>query len=160
MSKYDNQVYTDNVANNLKISSFEFAHIPLQLSKKEKVDIMVIDDNPKDVELLEELLRVEGDFNFSMQVWHKCSDALDYFSNLNIGYRLPDVIMLDFSMPGMNGMLVLQRLRQIKALDKTPIAIYSSNDNMSLIKDFKNHDATAFFGKPIDVDEFKRFLGM
>lgn len=68
-------------------------------------DILIVDDNPVNIELLMDLLEDEGYIN------------LEGITNpLNVQSRIqekrPDLILLDIRMPGMNGLELLELLKQ------------------------------------------------
>jgi CheY-like chemotaxis protein len=66
-------------------------------------DIMTVDDNPADLELLEEMLRQKG---------HKVrSFLLGGLALEAAALNPPDLILLDIKMPEMNGYEVCERLK-------------------------------------------------
>lgn len=123
------------------------------LVNKEVINIMTIDDNKKDSELFEELLSVEGNLKFSFSKWTNPSEAIYELKNTNF---LPDLIILDLIMPGINGKIVLDYLESINK--EIPVIVYSSMNNYENIKRVQlYHQVLAFFSKPVNVKEFESF---
>ena len=61
--------------------------------------------------------------------------------------ELPDVVLLDLMMPGMNGFEVLQRIRSNKAMANLPVIVLSSLAQPEDIKRSLEAGASAFLQK-------------
>jgi signal transduction histidine kinase/CheY-like chemotaxis protein len=112
--------------------------------------ILMIDDDPTHLDILREVLAPLG-FNVST--------AMDGPGGVISAARdLPDLILMDISMPGMTGWDVARMLRQNPALNKTKIAVVSANAH-----EFNpgGEDAThdAFIMKPVDVHVLLECIG-
>lgn len=72
------------------------------------VNVMIADDHSMIREGLKQLLELEGDF----KVVAEACDGVDCLNKLtNI---IPDILLLDINMPNMNGLEVLQKLKERK----------------------------------------------
>lgn len=118
-----------------------------------KLNIMVIDDSKKDVELLNDLLLEESDLDFHLEIYHHPNEAISQLSNKSIH---PDLIIVDLVMPGMNGNVVLNNLKEIEHINDIPIIVHSSMNNYENIKKASNSNkqVVAFFTKPMRVSGF------
>jgi len=109
-----------------------------------KPKILIVDDEPVNVELLEGYLSKDYDILKA----YNGNEAL-----LIVGSTPPDLIILDIMMPGMNGYEVCRR---IKGDDKTisiPIVIVTAlNEREAKIKAIEA-GADDFLNKPIDIYE-------
>lgn len=83
--------------------------------------ILVVDDEPNNVILLEELLASEGYITISA---NGGKEALEVASQSH-----PDLILLDVMMPEIDGFEVCNRLRQTPQLETTPIIFLTALDD-------------------------------
>lgn len=72
------------------------------------VNVMITDDHSMIREGLKQLLELEGDF----KVIAEASDGVECISKLE--KNTPDVLLLDINMPNMNGLEVLQKIKDSK----------------------------------------------
>jgi two-component system, OmpR family, response regulator MprA len=82
--------------------------------------ILVVDDDPKLLSMLQRTLRYEG---FRVLTAKNGSEALS-----EVQASRPDVVVLDWLMPGLDGMDVLKRLRAIN--DKTLVLMLTARDSV------------------------------
>jgi CheY-like chemotaxis protein len=88
-------------------------HVPYQYD--DDAAILLVDDDPKTLELLEETLRSGGYETQSVQSGKR---ALEVLSS-----KLVSAVMLDLLMPGMDGFEVIRHIRQDTALKQLPIFV-------------------------------------
>jgi len=85
--------------------------------------IFVVDDNVDAANLLVDLL---GMANYESQIFHSGYAALAALEP-NKGSRLPDLILLDLMMPGIDGLEVLRRIKANASLPFIPIIIVTAS---------------------------------
>jgi len=108
--------------------------------EKKKQRVLVVDDYPHVLTLIETDLRLLG---FEVITTTSGKEALDLVESAE-----PDIMLLDISMPGMNGFEVLRRLRTFTQL---PVIAMSGSQS--------NHDdairlgANDFISKPFHRDD-------
>ena len=84
--------------------------------------ILLVDDLPQMRKLLRDYLEEETNFRV-------CGEAIDGFDAIDKAQSLkPDLIILDASMPRMNGIEAAPKLKKI--LPQTPIILFTSHERM------------------------------
>ena len=126
----------------------------INLPALEKLNIMMIDDNRKDINLVHDLLSAESDLNFRFSGYTNSHEALKYLETS----AAPNLIILDLVMPSMNGKMVLRRLKEITRTRNIPVIIHSSMNKYSNIIETCKLEAHAFFAKPLDIEAFENFV--
>ena len=109
------------------------------------VDILVVDDNAANVRLLSDLLIVHG---------YRVRTAADGDACLAaVAEKIPDLVLLDVIMPGMDGFMVCRTLRRDPRHQMLPIVLVTSLDPHG--ERVKGLDAGAddFLSKPIHAPE-------
>lgn len=66
----------------------------------------------------------------------------------------PDLILMDISMPGLDGLTATSKLRQIATLDRVPIVALTANVREGDREMTLAAGCDGYIGKPIDVDRF------
>jgi len=85
--------------------------------------ILYIDDDIEDIEIFQDAL---GDVDPSVQLL-TARNGKDALALLGAAEVLPDYVVLDINMPGMDGKSCLQEIRKEKRFDPIDIVIYSTN---------------------------------
>lgn len=70
----------------------------------------------------------------------------------------PDLILLDLGLPGGDGFLVLERMKNIASLACTPVIVLSARDPKANEKRALDAGAEAFFQKPIDNEALMKAI--
>jgi two-component system sensor histidine kinase/response regulator len=108
-------------------------------------DIMIVDDNPANLRLLEEMLLEQG---------HEVrSFPLGRLALASATKDRPDLILLDINMPEMNGYEVCERLKSSEILSHIPVIFLSAlNETEDKVKAFQS-GAVDYISKPFQFDE-------
>jgi PAS domain S-box-containing protein len=93
-------------------------HVPAPAD--EDSSILLVDDDPKALELLQEALRSAG---YEVQSVRSGARALEVLANKVVG-----AILLDLLMPGMDGFQVIRHVRQEPALKDLPILVMTAKN--------------------------------
>jgi two-component system sensor histidine kinase/response regulator len=109
--------------------------------------ILIVDDFPSNVEILEELLEIEGYKN--VKSTNDSREVLGLYKS----YK-PDLILLDLSMPHLTGYDVLEQLKLAENPHSfLPVIVLTANDsNEAKIKSL-SFGANDFLAKPFDLME-------
>lgn len=110
--------------------------------------LLVVDDEEEITALLEEHFRACG---YSVDVAHNGSDALQMAAA-----RRPDTVLLDITMPGLEGSEVLSRLR---AVDPTVcVVMLTGNGDEELARNLLRAGAFDYVRKPFQLDVLERVV--
>ena len=125
--------------------------------------ILLVEDNPDDVELTLRSLRKNNIMN-EVVVAGDGAEALDYLlgTGAHAGRDLsamPAVILLDLKLPRIDGLEVLQRLRADERTKLLPVVILtSSKEEQDVINGYKL-GANSYIRKPVDFTQFSEAVG-
>lgn len=107
--------------------------------------ILVVDDDAGSRELIREALRHEG---------HDVRTAPDGAAALSHLRSEPvDLVLLDRTMPGMDGLAVLSAIRDDPELALLPVVLVTALDEQASIVEGLDHGADDYLTKPFDVGE-------
>jgi len=121
----------------------------------EPVDILLVEDNPGDVRLTEEAFH-DAAINNDLHVVRDGQAALDFLFQVR-DYEdapRPDLVLLDLNLPKVDGMEVLEDVKQDPDLCRIPVIILTGSEaEEDIVESYENH-SNAYLTKPIDPDEF------
>jgi DNA-binding response OmpR family regulator len=108
-------------------------------------EIMIVDDNPANLKLLEDMLRQRG---------HEvCSFPRGRLALARAARYPPDLILLDINMPEMNGYEVCERLKSIEEMADIPVIFLSAlSETRDKVKAFQT-GAVDYISKPFQFEE-------
>lgn len=106
--------------------------------------VLIVDDDPVLRKILEARL---GKFGYQTVCAQDGASAV-----AAAGRERPDIILLDIGMPGGDGFLVMNQIRQIAPLAHIPIIIVSASDMMSPSRAIAV-GAQGFLRKPVDYGQ-------
>jgi adenylate cyclase len=106
--------------------------------------ILVVDDVAANVRLLEAILEPAG---FSLSFASSGPEALE-----RVATELPDLVLLDVQMAGMNGYEVCRRIRENEAAALLPVVMVTSHDSEARLDGIRA-GADDFVTKPFDQQE-------
>ncbi|RMF06704.1 response regulator [Candidatus Woesearchaeota archaeon] len=110
-----------------------------------KKEILVVDDEPITVELLEDILSHAG---FSVRKAYNGKECLSAVKK-----KMPDLILLDIMMPDMSGWDVFTRLQQ-EYKDKVKVIFVSAIEvSQERLEALKNHGLKDYITKPFEPDD-------
>ncbi|MGZ4732413.1 MAG: response regulator [Terriglobales bacterium] len=127
-----------------------------------QIEILLVEDNPDDVELTLHALRKEKLAN-SIHVARDGEEALEFlFNNGKHSARAsqppPKLILLDLKLPKVDGMEVLKRLKDDARTKTIPVVILTaSKEERDLVSSY-NLGANSYIQKPVDFDQFREIV--
>lgn len=124
------------------------------------LEILLVEDNPNDVELTL-LAFQEAHIANQVQVVRDGAEALDFifctgkYSERRIDER-PRFILLDLKLPKVDGLQVLQRLKNDPQTRSIPVVILTSSREDPDIQESYRLGANSYIVKPVDFLQFSR----
>ena len=122
------------------------------------VEILLVEDNPSDVELTLHVLRKHNLAN-RIHVVGDGAEALDFlfcrgaYQSRDAGLA-PKVILLDLKLPKVDGLEVLRQLRSDERTRFLPVVIMtSSRQEHDLVESYKL-GVNSYIVKPVEFDQF------
>jgi len=112
------------------------------------VKILVVDDDRAVRDALRRALTLGG---YEVQIAEDGAQCLDM-----VAQSVPDAVVLDVGMPGVDGLEVCRRLRQLE--NRVPILILTARDAVADRIDGLDMGADDYMVKPFDVGELKARL--
>jgi DNA-binding NtrC family response regulator len=114
------------------------------MSKKQ---MLIVDDN----DALRAALQAVFEDDYELEFAASGEEALMKYHR-----RTPQVVLMDYKMPGISGLETLQRLQG--EAQKSPVVLMSAYDEKPVVNTALAHGASDFVGKPFNVNQIKAVI--
>ena len=112
--------------------------------------ILIVDDDADTRQLLKIRLESQG---------YETAFAFDAVSAIGVARdQKPDLILLDFGLPGGDAVIVMERLKTFPALAHIPVVVVSARDATATEPRATAAGAEAYLEKPIDNEALLRAI--
>lgn len=118
------------------------------------VEILLVEDNPNDVELT---LRALNKHKLANKVFvvKDGAEALDYlFSPERVSDGYPRVILLDLKLPKVDGLEVLSKVKSDNRTKHIPVIVLTSSQEEKDIVESYKFGVNSYIVKPVDFEKF------
>jgi two-component system, chemotaxis family, response regulator Rcp1 len=124
-------------------------------SSSQRIDILLVEDNPADVRLTREAL-LEGRVLNQLNVVGDGVEALEYLFRRGqyADAKRPDLILLDLNLPKKDGREVLAEIKGDPDLKRIPVVVLTTSEAQADIFKSYNLHANCYIAKPADFDRF------
>lgn len=112
--------------------------------------VMIVEDNPQNMKLIEMLLRAKS---YVLLKARDGEEALDVATR-----EKPDLIVMDMQLPKMSGIEVTKRLRQMPVFSQIPIIALTAYAMRGDKERFLEAGCDAYISKPINTRELPEII--
>jgi two-component system response regulator len=124
--------------------------------------ILLVEDNPADIQITQRALRDSG-IPVDLLVVRDGQEAVDYLLRQgphahNDDWRSPDLILLDLNLPRLTGREVLDRIRHQPALKAVPVVVLTTSSRQEDVQELYAAGANTYIEKPQDFSRFVEVL--
>lgn len=108
--------------------------------------ILIVEDNPRNMKLVRDVLQVKG---------HSTLEATTAEDGIVLAKeRIPDLVLMDIQLPGMNGIQALGHLRAEPSTARIPVIAVTASVMQQDRKLITEAGFDGYIGKPINLAEF------
>jgi two-component system, OmpR family, response regulator len=126
--------------------------IPPDSLESGKQKVLVVDDDPEIVELFVDVLERDGRFEVK-------TASTGYDAGVLTQEFMPDLLILDYMLPDINGNIVCQTIRKNPNFEHMKIVIVSGVVNQEEINDLLKSGADEFVKKPFNIEKLIERVG-
>ncbi len=121
-----------------------------------KTHILMVEDNPGDVELLRLALRTAG-IDCELTVIADGREALLYVQQYEAGGRRPpDLAILDLNVPKNDGIEILEAIRVSALFAALPVVVLTSSSSPRETQKLQSLGISRHVSKPLELEEFMK----
>ncbi|HXY02924.1 MAG TPA: response regulator [Terriglobales bacterium] len=131
----------------------------MRMTSGSPIEILLIEDNPGDVELTRDMVERSKVRN----VINNVSDGIQAMAYLRRtapygNAKRPDLILLDLNLPGKDGRAVLSEIKGDTQLKDIPVVVLTSSEaETDVLRSYQLH-ANCYISKPVDLAKFTNII--
>ena len=110
-------------------------------------DIFYVEDDTDFAFIMQQAVK-EVDDKVSISIIENGIDALEMLHQLTTNSVKPRLILLDLNLPGLSGLDLVRRIREIPYLKYVPVIFFTTSENPKDIKASMEFGANAYLTKP------------
>ena len=133
------------------------------MTQQNIVEILVVEDNPQDLELTLRALR-KAKLSNRIQVARDGAEALDFIfgTGEHAGRQIengPKVILLDLKLPKVDGLEVLEKVKADPHTKSIPVVVLTSSKEQKDVVESYRLGVNSYIVKPVDFEGFASAVG-
>lgn len=130
------------------------------MTQNERADVLLVEDNPDDVELSLRALKKAHLVN-PIRIARDGAEALDLLFGEGESQTpwLPRVVLLDLKLPRLGGLQVLERIRADARTRALPVVILTSSREEPDVRRAYELGANSYIVKPVEFEKFVAAVG-
>ncbi len=130
------------------------------MNPNNSVEILVVEDNPQDLELMLRALR-QANLSNRIQIARDGAEALEFiFGNgAHAGRNVentPKLVLLDLKLPKVDGLEVLEKIKADPRTRTTPVVVLTSSKEPRDVVESYRLGANSYIVKPVNFEGFAK----
>ena len=120
----------------------------------DRLNVLLVEDNDDDVATVETIIQLSK-LDVRLTVARTGQAALDILTGrLSEDVPLPNMVLLDLSLPGLTGLEVLQLIKDVPALVDTPVILLTGSTDDEHVRAGEQFGAHSQLVKPLRLADF------
>ena len=111
-------------------------------------NILIVDDSLSMRSVIRKTIRASG---IEVENFYEAANGLEALNILNAHWL--DIILLDYNMPGMDGLELLCEIQKDDVLKTVPVVVMSVEGSQKRVHEFLEHGAADYIKKPFTPEE-------
>jgi len=114
---------------------------------EEVATVLLVEDTEDNRQMMRRLLEMSG---------YRVVEAINGVEAVEVANQIrPQIILMDLSLPFIDGLAATRRIRSLPGLSKVPIVAVSANDTADFHSEALDAGCNAYITKPIDYPELE-----
>ncbi len=123
-------------------------------SPSRAVEILLVEDNPGDVRLIQEILK-DAEIEYMLRVAKDGKEAMDLlYEDGHARQPVPDLVLLDLKLPRVSGHQLLATIKEDPELWRIPVIVLTSSANEEDLAQAYDHHANCYITKPVGLEKY------
>jgi two-component system, cell cycle response regulator DivK len=116
-------------------------------NKKELATVLLVEDTEDNRQMMRRLLEMSG---------YRVVEAINGVEAVEVAGQIrPQIILMDLSLPFIDGLAATRQIRSLPGLGNVPIVAVSAHDTADFHSDALDAGCNAYITKPIDYPELE-----
>lgn len=116
-------------------------------NKEEVATVLLVEDTEDNRQMMRRLLEMSG---------YRVVEAINGIEAVEVANQIrPQIILMDLSLPFIDGLAATRRIRSLPGLSKVPIVAVSAHDTADFHSEALDAGCNAYITKPIDYLELE-----
>jgi CheY-like chemotaxis protein/DNA-binding XRE family transcriptional regulator len=127
----------------------------IQKTRTEPLRVLLVENNPGDVILFKKAISACSE-QVDIHIIHDSETVQDFLQNhaAKYGKPMPDVIILDLTLPKISGMELLKSIKRNSRMMETPVLVLTNSINKKEMHEAYRNGAAGFIQKSVDLEEY------
>jgi two-component system response regulator len=128
------------------------------MTETTSVEILLVEDNPQDLELTQRALR-KANLTNCIHIARDGAEALEFLfcEGAHAGRKIedaPKVILLDLKLPKLDGLQVLKRIKSDPRTKSIPVVVLTSSKEQNDVVESYHLGVNSYIVKPVNFERF------